>query len=240
MKKVIMTDLAITKAQLALTAAVCLVLGIFMTAAMDTPLVIGAPLAIFLPYTLSLRLWANDDQNGWGVFRLAMPQARRSLIIGRYLETLSAMCVSFLLGSLVSWTYGLVITPALPSGSDLDSVFTIASPTALGIFVCAVSALIAGISVALSTPLFAAIGAKGAAAFVPMLTMFALAFLIGGGSSFAASSGFGDRLRAVLPAALATPSGLLLFLLGAFALLTLVLLALSCAIAVKLYERREF
>lgn len=236
MKRAIATDFAVVGDKLALMALVSIAVGIFMAISMETPLLAGSVIGIFLPYTLLVRLWVSDDANTWGSFRLTLPQSRRVIITGRYLEILLAMLASMAIGSLAAWAYILLEVPLGLSSTAFEAPAGFPGPLSLSILMSAFSSLLAGLSAAISIPAFAAKGATGAVAFIPMVTLLLFGLLASGVSTLLIPRLEGLEARG----AFATPAGLLLTVLGAFAILVLALLAVSRAIAVRFYEAREF
>lgn len=240
MKKVIATDFFIITDKLAATILLCMIVGAGLALLMETPIISGAPLAMGLPYTFLVWIWMSDDQNSWGTYRLTLPQSRRATISGRYMEIILYMLASTMLGSLFGAVYILVANRlVLPSGA-LTFPDSYPSTFALTIAISAAAALVDGLAAVVSIPVFATRPATRAVTSIPLISMFLIGLVISGISSLAKKVKFGDYLTANLPHALTTPSGLLTLLLVGFTALTLVLLALSWAVALKLYEAREF
>ena len=231
MKAMFMSDLLIAKKYLVTQIFLGLVIGVFMCISMQNIYVIPPVMSALIPFSIAFTVLAYDERGGWEQFRLALPLSRKSIIAGRY--------ASFAVVALVGVATGVVIAaviaaaalllPSVPQLAVLMEDFS--WPTIVLASVAGVAIIIVMLAVIL--PMVSRFGMTKAVRFVPLVMIFGTVFLFNIGGNSAAS-----ELMANVAAWIETPQGVA----GMSAVVIVIvaaLYALSCALSVKLYERRE-
>ena len=180
---------------------------------------------------------AYDDMDNWGAFRLSMPLSRRDVVLGRY-----AMVVAFALGAaffgvaliVASWTLGKMgVLPesvaayvALDADGLPSSLFAVLTVLLIGLF-----------DAGISLPGFFKFGTTKASQYMPYIIL--VVFVL-----FAAVLGqvldggiIMEQISRVLTW-LEDPANLALIAAGMLAVCA-VIIAISAAVSLHLYEKRD-
>lgn len=182
-----------------------------------------------------------DEQNNWGLFRLTMPLSRRDVVLARY-----GVIVTLGLVGLAAGLVGAGLVTALATFVDLPMGlsavlayrFEDVLATLFSSFFCIfMGSFVAGVV----TPLYFRFGQSKATQYLPLimvLVFFALPVSLIGNSGLLDGGIVGTDALTSLLAFIETPAGVaasMVVLLAASALV----LAVSAAVSLRLYERRE-
>ena len=181
-----------------------------------------------------------DEQNNWGLFRLTMPLSRRDVVLGRY-----AAIVTFGLTGMVVGTVGallcMVVASAVGLPGEVGEAFAF-DPDMLSVMavVTCFTLLIGSVVASVVTPLYFRLGQTRATQILPtvIVLLFVVPVVVLGNSGMLDGGIPGMELVSVALEALDTPAGMAV---GCVVLVALsaVALAISAAVSLKLYERRE-
>ena len=235
MKAMIYSDLAIAKTAIIQMTIIMLIISAIMTFSMENIYVVFPMVACGIPFFLTFTLMAYDMTNGWERFRLTMPMSRSQVIRGRYLSTLLLVGICLVLATLLTVVMALAVQ-AMPISDALASEaanldirpFILLAALPVGFLLLATSVVY---------PLVARFGFTQAVRLIPiaffLLVMFGSAAL--GGLQ-------GDAVPALIADAIIWAENPANVALAGLAIIVLALAinAVSCAIAVRCYEKREF
>ena len=184
----------------------------------------------------STAMCAYDDLDNWGSFRLALPLSRRDVVLGRY-----AMVIAFALGAVAfgaalivaGWALGqmgilpegVVSYVALDTDGLLGCVFAV-------LFVSLLGSLVVGVSL----PCFFKFGTTKATQYLPYVMVVVCGLFAGLMSTLDGGAAM-EQLKQAL-AWFEEPSHLALGGAGMFAG-AVVILAVSAAVSLRLYEKRD-
>ena len=192
----------------------------------------------------SMSAAAYDEQMGWGLFRLTMPVSRRDVVLARYgvILTLGAAgaLVGFLAASLLMAVGSVVELPGGMSEMFALSRENVQATVFATMFCMVMGSLIASIV----TPIYFRLGQTKATQYIPMIVviLFIFPFVVLGGSGILDGGTVQlEGMMRVLVDVLAfveTPAGVAAFSAVAV-VFVLAVLAVSSAVSLKLYEKRE-
>ena len=219
---------------LGLFVSLCIGLG------MQTPLAMPATLTCMFFMMGAMGLAAYDELNHWGLFRLTLPLSRRDVVLGRY----GAIVALGLMGMVVGLVGALVsvgVVSVLGIGGEVGEAFSfdaeLMGPMA---FVTSFTLLIGSVVASVVTPLYFRLGQTRATQTLPtvIVLLFVVPVVVLGNSGMLDGGIPGMELVSAALEALDTPTGMVV---GCVVLIALsaVALAVSAAVSLKLYERRE-
>ena len=219
---------------LGLLVSLCIGLG------MQTPIAMPATLTCMFFMMSAMGLAAYDQLNHWELFRLTLPLSRRDVVLGRYAAIatfgLTGMVVGFA-GALLCM--GVASVVGLPG--EVGEAFAF-DPDMLGVMAVATcfTLLIGAVVASVGTPLYFRLGQTRATQILP--TVIALLFVVPvatlGNSGMLDGGIPGMELVSAALEALETPAGMATGCV-VLAALSVAALAISAAVSLKLYERRE-
>ena len=188
----------------------------------------------------AMGLAAYDQLNHWELFRLTLPLSRRDVVLGRY-----AAIVTFgLTGTVVGVVAALVATAVVSAvglPGEVGEAFAF-DPDMLAVMavVTCFTLLIGAVVASVVTPLYFRLGQTRATQILPtaIVLLFVVPVVILGNSGMLDGGIPGMELVSAALEALDTPAGMAV---GCVVLVALsaAALAISAAISLKLYERRE-
>ena len=211
---------------LGLLVSLCIGLG------MQTPLAMPATLTCMFFMMSAMGLAAYDQLNHWELFRLTLPLSRRDVVLGRY-----AAIVTFTVGALLC----MVVASAVGLPGEVGEAFAF-DPDMLSVMavVTCFTLLIGSVVASIVTPLYFRLGQTRATQILPtvIVLLFVVPVVILGNSGMLDGGIPGMELVSAALEALDTPAGMAV---GCVVLIALsaVALAISAAVSLKLYERRE-
>lgn len=224
-------------------AAYLLGMGFFVTpivgVGMQTAIVAPAILACMYFMMSAMVASAYDDQNGWGKYRLTLPVSKRDVVLGRY----AAIVTLGLIGALVGIVASLAIMAAasaveLPGG--ISESLALNGDRVVGMALAtAVCVLIGSVVVSVVAPVFFKFGQTKATQILPtvIVVLFIVPVIVLGNSgAFDEGVDLGvvtDFLKFV-----DDPAGAIIAIVAMMALF-LALLAVSSAVSLRLYGKRE-
>lgn len=183
---------------------------------------------------------AYDEQNDWGRFRLTLPLSRRDVVLGRYAAIvtlgLGGMAVGLLAAFAISAVSGAVELPG-----ELSQALTLDPGTLSGMAFATTFCLLIGATVAsVVTPIYFRLGQTKATQLLPtiIVLLFVLPVVFLGNSGLLDGALPGAEQIASFLAYIETPGGLFVGCAGMVAA-AVVILAVSAAISLRLYETRE-
>ncbi len=193
--------------------------------------VAGAIPCVFT-FSMMFTLFATDDLNQWQQFRLTLPVTRKSMVLQRYVWLLIFSFVGFVISFIVVGVLAqaLEIFPVLvqylgeiDESMGVVTLLTVAGGTAVGL-----------LTFSILIPCISRFGLTQAVRLAPLLLAFAptlILFTIGGDALMESLEAFNQFVF--------TPGGLPLLMACLLGVLIIVC-AVSCFFAIKLFEKREF
>ncbi|HBG3382974.1 TPA: ABC-2 transporter permease, partial [Clostridioides difficile] len=182
-----------------------------------------------------------DEQNNWGLFRLTMPLSRRDVVLARY-----GVIVTLGLVGLAAGLVGAGLVTALATFVDLPMGlsavlayrFEDVLATLFSSFFCIfMGSFVAGVV----TPLYFRFGQSKATQYLPLimvLVFFVLPVSLIGNSGLLDGGIVGTDALTSLLAFIETPAGVAASM-GVLLAASALVLAVSAAVSLRLYERRE-
>lgn len=240
MKRAYMIEMTVLRSYLRQLLGIGFITALFIGIGMQSVIALPAVLTMMLFMMSAMSAAAYDEHNGWGAFRLTMPLSRHDVVLGRYGVIFTIGCCGILIG----WVATAIITAAatfmeLPGGLSAALAFDVNTMmgSVFATFFCMfMGSFVAGIA----TPIYFRFGQTKATQYLPLITL--LVFFIA--PMLVLNSGLLDSgvveflsLKNAL-GFVETPTGLACFVVAA-AVASLVVLAISAAVSLKLYERRE-
>ena len=240
MKRAYLMELTIFRDYIRQLMGVGFFVAIFVSAGMGS--IVAAPAILTMMFFMmgTMAAAAYDEQSGWGRFRLTMPVSRRDIVLGRYgvIVTLglvglvagwAACAVLLALSGVVDLPFGLSQAIAFDQEMLQGAVFATAFCLALG-------ALIA----AIETPIYFRFGQNKTTQWLPMITvlLFVGPMLIVNGTGILDSGAVHMETITRLLGFIETPIGVAVCF-GIAVAFAVVVLGISAAVSLKLYERRE-
>lgn len=225
----LLTAKKIMKSQVVLSVIVA---GIFAVST-NMPAGIIPCLALMFAYSAGFTLVAYDERNDWEELRLTLPLSRADIVRGRY--------ATFAVMTLAGIVLGIVLTVVLYGLAQMAPTAPVLSAFAEGIgWQMMVAMVVSSVVFSLvlwmiALPLVARWGMTKAVRYLP------LAFIVILPIATMLMQKAGPPPAFILDFAVwaATPAGTLIVAAAVVALMAM-LFALSCALSVKLYEKREF
>lgn len=231
MKAMIMSDLLIAKKYLLQQLGIAIVVGIFICIMIGNLYVVAPAVGVMIPFSLTITILSLDERANWQQFRLALPIARKDVIVGRY--------VSFALLSLCGIAVGLLTTfiviaaaqlmPNVPQLADLMVNF---SWQAI-LFTCVAGLAMLLVMLSITMPVFSRFGMTKGVRYLPLLIIFGvfIAFSLDG-------NGPPADFLANINLLLETPLGAI-GLAAAILVIVAAVYAISATISTRLYAKRE-
>lgn len=226
-----MSDLQVAKKYLGQQLIVALLVGCIIGFTTESLYLIVPMLTVVIPFSLAFTIIAYDERGDWQQFRLALPLSRADVITGRY----ASIGVLVLVGAAT----GLVLTGIILAAGQvaLDGMVPpalleelswqgVMLATGLGITI-----ILLMLSVTL--PLVSRFGMTKAVRYLPLAMVLITMFVFAGGQDFQLPSFVIDFITWVN-----TPAGTLVASIGIVAI-AVAIYALSTALSVKLYAKRE-
>ena len=206
---------------LGLFVSLCIGLG------MQTPLAMPATLTCMFFMMSAMGLAAYDQLNHWELFRLTLPLSRRDVVLGRYAAIVTFGLLGMVVG-LVAALAATAVVSAVGLPGEVGEAFAF-DPDMLGVMavVTCFTLLIGSVVASVVTPLYFRLGQTRATQILP--TVIVLLFVV---------PVVDMELVSAALEALDTPTGMAVSCVVLIAL-SAVALAISAAISLKLYERRE-
>ena len=236
MKAAFLCEFATIRNALAQMAIIYLIIGVVVGIAMESSVAMVACISAMTPFLVVFTLSGYDVANGWERFRACLPISRSAIVIGRY--------AIVLLSSIAMAAFAVVVALAL---AQLAPILPLAEGAAEGLIaqsdpLTLISSALAGTSIillvtALILPFVLRFGMTKAMRIVPVVIvlLFVVAVpLIGDVFADLASTGWMSDF-----VAFANDARNLLVVMVAIAVAVLVVYAISCAAAARLYRRKE-
>lgn len=219
---------------LGLLVSLCIGLG------MQTPLAMPATLTCMFFMMSSMGLAAYDQLNHWELFRLTLPLSRRDVVLGRYAAIVTFGLLGMVVG-LVAALVATVVVSAVGLPGEIGEAFAF-DPGMLGVMavVTCFTLLIGAVVASVVTPLYFRLGQTRATQILPtvIVLLFVVPVVILGNSGMLDGGIPGMELVSAALEALDTPAGMAVSCVVLVAL-SAVALAISAAVSLKLYEKRE-
>ena len=219
---------------LGLLVSLCIGVG------MQTPLAMPATLTCMFFMMSSMGLAAYDQLNHWELFRLTLPLSRRDVVLGRYAAIVTFGLTGMVVGIVAALVATLVVS-AVGVPGEVGEAFAF-DPDMLSVMavVTCFTLLIGSVVASVVTPLYFRLGQTRATQLLPtvIVLLFVVPVVILGNSGMLDGGIPGMGLVSAALEALDTPAGMAV---GCVVLVALsaVALAISAAVSLKLYEKRE-
>ena len=219
---------------LGLFVSLCIGLG------MQTPLAMPAILTCMFFMMSAMGLAAYDQLNHWELFRLTLPLSRRDVVLGRYAAIVTFGLLGMVVG-LVAALAATAVVSAVGLPGEVGEAFAF-DPSMLSVMavVTCFTLLIGSVVASVVTPLYFRLGQTRATQILPtvIVLLFVVPVVVLGNSGMLDGGIPGMELVSAALEALDTPAGMAV---GCAVLVALsaVALAISAAVSLKLYERRE-
>lgn len=236
MKAAFLCEFTTIRSALLQMAVIYLIIGVVVGIAMESSIAMVACIAAMTPFLVVFTLSGYDDANGWERFRACLPISRTAIVLGRY--------AIVLLSSIAMAAFAVIVALAL---AQLAPILPLAEGAAEGLIaqsdpLTLISSALAGTSIillvtALILPFVLRFGMTKAMRIVPVVIvlLFVVAVpLIGDVFADLASTGWMADF-----VAFANDARNLLVVMVAIAVAVLVVYAISCAAAARLYRRKE-
>lgn len=207
---------------------------------MQTPLAMPATLTCMFFMMASMGLAAYDELNHWGLFRLTLPLSRRDVVCGRCAAIVTLGSIGMVVG-FVSACVTTAIASFIPLPSDIAEAFAFdADMLGVMLFVTAFTLLIGATVASVVTPIYFRLGQTRATQILPtvIVLLFVVPVVVLGNSGMLDGGIPGMELLSNVLVALETPAGMVVGV-AACVVASAVLLTISAAISLKLYEHRE-
>lgn len=224
------------KQLLALGILVSLLVGVGTGTGLATP----AVLACMFFMMGAMAAAAYDEQNNWALFRLTLPLSRRDVVLGRYAAITTFGLIGAITGIAVSLLLSVIAHVAgLPA--DIADTFSLEGEAICGMFfVSAFCTLIGSTVASVVTPIYFRLGQTKATQLLPtiIVMLYVVPIVLIGNSGLLDAGTIDWTWLANILTAIESPAGVAA---GCAVMLALsaVLLGVSAAISLKLYERRE-
>ena len=183
---------------------------------------------------------AYDEQNNWGLYRLTMPVSRRDVVLGRYGVIVTLGLLGMLAGFIATIALSL-IAGVVPLPGDLSSSLGLTRDNVQAmVFSCAVCTIIGSAVASIETPVYFRLGQTKATQWIPMISVFLFIgpmVILGATGGLDNFAGIADAVRGLF-AFIETPVGVVTSMAVAIAL-ACIILGISAAVSLKLYEQRE-
>lgn len=236
MRTMILCDLITMKRNLIQTFCVCAVVAFALSLGMGTPVAGAAAVAAMAPFMYLFTTAAYDEQNGWERFRLTLPISKRSAVLGRYASVLIAMLAGVAM-SVIAAELAVAVVQLFPFGEETKAAMSWdAAPLTSVLSGALLSAAVIMLAIDVALPLLLGFGMTSATRLIPIVFLL----VICGGIGILGNTGMLDGIMGGLIGFIDTESegAIPMLAVGAWAA-SLVVYALSCAVGIKLYERRE-
>ncbi len=235
MKAMILSDFMTLKRSMLQLILSCVVIGSILGVAMGSTVAAAASIASMLPFMFLFSIVAYDEFNGWERFRMSLPISRRNVVLGRYASAAIVSAAGIVVGVCV----GAIVTAvagALPlSAETAASLSWENNPIGamIGAAVGGVGAIMVTMAVAL--PLIMRYGMTKATRIIPIIFLIIFCFGLGmvGQGLFGA-----DGLEGIVFALMNSGEGIAIAVAIPVAAV-IAIYAVSAAIAIKLYAKRE-
>ncbi len=238
MNAMVRSDLIIMRRSLIQLFGICLIVCVFIAIGMESLIAGIAAVVAMVPMMYMFSIVAYDEANGWERFRLTLPISRHEVVFGRYASILIVFALCDILALATAWILSLVLS-TIPNSPLAESVQGGFDPLFYLAGILMVSAVMIVVA-AISTPLFLRFGITKGSRLIPLLVLAVLVIGL-----FLTDNLEGVDLASipVLGVLLTGGSGDAGAMLGMSAVVlgvSLLLLALSAFIALRLYEHRGF
>lgn len=236
MKAAFLCEFATIRNALAQMAVLYLIIGVVVGIAMESSVAMVACISAMTPFLVVFTLSGYDDANGWERFRACLPISRSAIVFGRYAIVMLSSITMAIFAVIVALILAQVV-PFLPLAEGAaEGLIAQSDPLTL------ISSALAGASIillvtALILPFVLRFGMNKAMRIVPIVIV--LLFVVAvpfAGNALADLAGAG--WMAVFVAFANDPRNLLA-VMGAIAAIVLVVYAISCVAAARLYRRKE-
>ena len=236
MKAAFLCEFTTIRSALLQMAVIYLIIGVVVSIAMESSIAMVDCIAAMTPFLVVFTLSGYDDANGWERFRACLPISRTAIVLGRYAIVLLSSIAMAAFAVIVALVLAQ-LAPFLPlADGAAEGLVTQSDPLTL------ISSALAGTSItllvtALILPFVLRYGMTKAMRIVPVaiVLLFVVAVpLIGDVLADLASTGWMADF-----VAFANDARNLLVVMAAIAIAVLVVYAISCAAAARLYRRKE-
>lgn len=183
---------------------------------------------------------AYDEQNNWALYRLTMPVSRRDVVLGRYGVIVTLGLLGMLAGFIATIALSLIASVA-PLPGDLSSSLGLTQDNVQAmVFSCAICMIIGSAVASIETPIYFRLGQTKATQWIPMISVFLFIgpmVILGATGGLDNFAGIADAIRGLF-AFIETPVGVVTSMAVAI-VLACIILGISAAVSLKLYEQRE-
>ena len=238
MNAMVRSDLIIMRRSLIQLFGICLIVCVFIAIGMESLIAGIAAVVAMVPMMYMFSIVAYDEANGWERFRLTLPISRHQVVLGRYASILIVFALCDVLTLATAWILSLALSaipnsPLAESGQGgFDALFYLAGI----LMVSAVMIVVA----AISTPLFLRFGITKGSRLIPLLVLAVLVIGIFLTDNLEGVDLASIPILGILLTGGAGDAGAMLCMSAVVLGISLLLLALSALIALRLYEHRGF
>lgn len=239
MKRAYQIELAIFRDSALQLLGLGLLTAILISFGVQTSLAAPAVLSCMFFMIGSMGAAVYDEQSNWGRFRLTLPLSRRDVVVGRYGAIVTLGLEGTVVGLAVALGLGWLSSIAQFPG-NLSDTLAIKGELLPALFIVTAFCILIGSAVAaVVTPIYFALGQTKATQLLPtiIVMLFVLPVVFFGNSGLL-SNGILEIDVAALLDFISTPVGVTISCAALIAL-AVVVLGVSVAISLKLYERRE-
>lgn len=241
MKRAYLIEITVLKSYLRQLVFLGFVVAFFISLGMQSIVAVPAMLTMLMFMMSAMSAAAYDEQSNWGLFRLTMPVSRRDIVLARYgaIATVGLMGAGIGLAVAAVLTAGATLLP-LPLPAEAVQALAYNPENVLGCLFSVGFCLMMGSVVAgVITPVYFRFGQTKATQYLPLITvlLFILPIVaLNGGMLDNGAIHLSDLAR--LLDFIESPAGVAVSM-AVFAAIAAVALALSAAVSLKVYEKRE-
>lgn len=195
------------------------------------------PMYVTMAFMMSvMSMSAYDDVNDWGTYRLALPVSRRDVVLGRYMTVIVLVAGAILLSfAIVGAGWALGQTGILPS-----AIASYVQVDAAGLQMLLISGMasvaVESVLPAIALPCYFKFGSTKASQYIPLVVMGAVAVLIYFVNYLSKAGALDGVEQALVWFEVPANLGLVVLILAA---VSLAILAISAAISLRIYAKRD-
>lgn len=232
MKTALISELMIWKDSIVRVSVLYAVIGVFIGVATENPWTTTAMVACMFAIGSALSGPLVDEKNGWEVGRLCLPVSRRDIVLSRYIATTLFTAFGIVLG-LVATAGSIFVAQTFFPGNNIVNLVADGDVIPASIFAAMFAALVVAVSSGATYPLSFALGNKKALRWVPVVVCLLVVFaVIVIDSDLGSLVGLAPALEEMFASSV-VPG------IVAIGILYVIVMAISCVISIKVYERRE-
>ena len=240
MKRAYLMEMTIFRDYVKQLMGVGFFVALFVSAGMGS--IVAAPAILTMMFSLmgTMAAATYDEQNNWGLYRLAMPFNRHEVVLARYGAIATIGLIGMAAGIIGALALSAIATVA-PLPGELTAALGLTQDNVQAmVFSCALCAIVGSGVAAIETPIYLRFGQTKATQWIPMISVLLFispAIILGATGGLGNFAGIADTIRGIF-AFIETRVGAAGSVVVALAV-SAIILGISAAISLALYDRRE-